>query len=794
MSTSTHDTPQVIRASLSTPRIVFLVIAAAAPLASLIGNLPIALARGNGAGTPVAFAIAGAILLCFAVGYAAMSRRIVNTGAFYTYITEGLGASAGIGSAYTALVAYLAFTFGLAISFGYFTSLVLGEAGLHVPWPVFAAIGLVLVAVLGYRSIDFSSVVLGALMIGEVAILMIFDATVLVAKGPALALPAQAWSPHLAFTPGLGVSLMVAFTCFIGFESAALYGEEARDPKRSIPIATYTAVISIAIFYLFTAWVVVGALLPDDVAARAAKENGELLFNVFTRYGGEVLTDIMGVFLCLSILATYLAIHNAASRYIFALGREWLLPPWFGAANPRSGAPSRASLTVTALTAVAMLPIALSGLDPYKAGMPVLIGFGSFGIIFLQAFAAIAIVVYLRRDRGEPAWVMAATWVGAVGLVAATLFVAVYFKLLATSDAGWVGWLPFVFPAIVLPILAFGLWSRTIRPKLIVIPADHSQPTAAPAGFTIRGGEGCRPVRREVHRHVRPRAVERAEADARGRAARSASPAGQPRRDDLGDRGGLRRASSAVSRGRMCGDASVLAARQLGRVGRDDSVQLVAADRQLAIGDLAGAVDGAERRVLDEAVPGREGDVLGERRVRRDRLGGDLDTSEPDAARADRRPGDRRILDRLAWRIGLHVGAEVEEEGRFGEIAGQRAREPVRAVERARLACRRRLRDPFHRRAADRAGQGAEIALRQRRGRPAVGEADEAQEQRQAHDEPQAEAELVQQALARPHEALVQLDVVIEVAGEEGLAVDQDEVLRVLVLLAFEQLAARHAQ
>ncbi len=499
MSVSPSEVPSATRASLSTPRIVFLVIAAAAPLASLIGNLPIALARGNGAGTPVAFAIAGGILLCFAVGYAAMSRRIVNTGAFYTYITEGLGTSAGISSAYTALVAYLAFTFGLAVSFGYFTFIVLGQAGLHVPWPVFAAIGLVLVAVLGYRSIDFSSVVLGALMIGEVAILVIFDATVIAAKGVTLALPAQAWSPHLAFTPGLGVSLMVAFTCFIGFESAALYGEEAKDPKRSIPIATYTAVISIAVFYLFTAWVVVGAVLPDDIAARAARENGELMFNVFTRYGGEVLTDIMGVLVCLSILATYLAIHNAASRYIFALGREWLLLPWFGEANPRSGAPSRASLTVTVLTLIAMVPIALSGLDPYKAGMPVLIGFGSFGIIFLQAFAAIAILFYLRRQgrqgAGEPAWVMAATWVGACGLVAATLFVAFYFNLLATSDAGWVGLLPFAFPAIVAPCLAFGLWSRTIRPKRLLSAGqlEARAPAEVPADFTVRGGDGAGP-------------------------------------------------------------------------------------------------------------------------------------------------------------------------------------------------------------------------------------------------------------------------------------------------------------
>ncbi len=474
------------RASLSTSRIVFLVIAAAAPLAAMIGNLPIALGRGNGAGTPGAFVITGVILLCFAVGYAAMSRRIVNTGAFYTYITEGLGTAAGIGSAYTAIIAYLAFTFGLADLFGYFTALALAQAGVHVAWPLYAGVGIAVVAVLGYRSVDLSSAILGALMIGEVVILAIFDCLVIAGKGVSGALPVHAMAPANVFTPGLGVSLMVAFTCFLGFESAALYGEEARDPKRSIPIATYTAVISVAIFYLLTAWVTVGALEPGDIAARANAESGELMFNVFTRFGGEALTDVMGLLVCFSMLASTLAIHNAAARYIFALGREWLLPPWFGEANPRSGAPSRASAAVSLMTAVAAIPFAASGLDPFKGGVPVLIGFGSFGVIFLQAFAAIAILAYLRRHGGEPAWVMAATWVGTLGLIGATLFVAFYFKLLATSEATAVGLLPFAFPAIVFAILGVGASTRLIRPKPVAATPDV--PSAGPdAGFVVHG-------------------------------------------------------------------------------------------------------------------------------------------------------------------------------------------------------------------------------------------------------------------------------------------------------------------
>ena len=79
------------RRTLTTRRIVFLVIAAAAPLAAMIGNVPIAILYGNGAGLPVAYLLAAVVLLCFSVGYAEMSRRVINTGAFYTYISREIG-------------------------------------------------------------------------------------------------------------------------------------------------------------------------------------------------------------------------------------------------------------------------------------------------------------------------------------------------------------------------------------------------------------------------------------------------------------------------------------------------------------------------------------------------------------------------------------------------------------------------------------------------------------------------------------------------------------------------------
>ena len=453
------------RRVLSAPRIIFMVVAAAAPLAAMIGNVPIALSRGTGVGSPGAFLFAALTLLCFAVGYAAMSRRVVSTGAFYTYVAKGLGKPLGVGAAYTAMVAYVGMTIGLATFFGYFVDLVLIQMGAPPLWPAYAALGIVAVAVLGYRSIDLSSEVLGALMIAEVAVLAVFDVSVMAVKGFD-ALPLQSFAPGTVLAPGLGVGLMVAFTSFLGFESAALYGEEAKEPTKSIPIATYTAVVLIGVFYLLTVWVSVGALGPDKAAGIAAERGGLLMFDLFTEYDGEVASAIMSVLVCTSLLASYLALHNAATRYIFALAREKLLPKVFGHFHPRRYAPSNASVAVTVLTALCVGAFALTRLDPYSAGAPVLIGFGTLGIIFLQGFAALAALVYLwRRRAGAPSWVLVASAIGAIGLIAAGLLVAGNFRLLATSEAPGVAWLPLAYPALVAGGSGFGLWLKARRPK-----------------------------------------------------------------------------------------------------------------------------------------------------------------------------------------------------------------------------------------------------------------------------------------------------------------------------------------
>jgi len=459
---------------LSTGRVVFLVIAAAAPLAAMVGNVPLALIDGNGVGLPAAYLVALIVLLCFSVGYAAMSRRVVNTGAFYTYIARALGKPAGIGSAYVAVVSYAGLTCGLIGAFGYFTRLVLLELGVDIPWYVYSALAIAIIALLGYRSADLSAKVLGTLMVAEFAVLIVFDLLVVSEHGRG-AFPVESFSGAEVFSGSIGIALMFAFTSFVGFESAALYGEETKDPERSIPRATYIAVTSVGVFYILTTWIIIGAAGGTAAPALAGEQLGNFVFNLIEDAGGEVLYDLAAVLFCTSVLASALALHNAASRYVFALGREHVLPSRLGQFHPRYRSPYVASLWVTGLAIISTVAMTVFQADPYTVFATSFIGLGTLGIIALQAAAALSVVVFFWRRPDRNIWrCVVAPLIGFLGLGAGFLLAITHYSTLTGSTNVLVDAVPaLLVVAAVAGVLAATRLRRTQPAVYAQVAASH---------------------------------------------------------------------------------------------------------------------------------------------------------------------------------------------------------------------------------------------------------------------------------------------------------------------------------
>ncbi|MEU9245339.1 APC family permease [Streptomyces sp. NPDC048385] len=457
------------RGTLGLADIVFFVVAAAAPLTVMAGVAPLAILFG-GIGAPVAYLAIGVVLCLFAAGFTAMTPYIRNAGAFYAYITRGLGRPAGLGAALLAVFSYNALQIGVFGALGFFAAGTANDLlGIDLPWWAYAFTGVAVVWFLGFRSISLGAKVLAALLIAETAILALLAGAILI-KGGANGLSLASFAPSHVFTSQMSAPLGLAVAAFTGFEATAIYREEARDPDRTVPRATYLAVGFLGLFYTFVVWVIVQAFGNDGAVGAAAKNPAEMFFTAMTHYVGAWATDLQRILIITSLLASLLAFHNAITRYGYALATEHALPASLARVHPRHGSPWIAGMAQSILAAGTVTVFAVIGAQPYNQFMLWVNTPGVIGILALQLLAACSVVAYFRRNpalRGEGRLrTLAAPGAAAVLLAAATALVCTRLNLF-TGAGPAVNWtLAALTPAVFLTGVVLAARMRRSRPDV----------------------------------------------------------------------------------------------------------------------------------------------------------------------------------------------------------------------------------------------------------------------------------------------------------------------------------------
>ncbi|BBY27485.1 APC family permease [Mycolicibacterium sediminis] len=437
--------------------IVFFVVAAAAPLTVVVALFPVIIGSGNGIGIAGAFVVVALVLTIFAVGYVAMSKHITNAGAFYAFITRGLGRPLGLGSASLAIFAYNAIQLGVIGGFGYYAAEFASKhTGVDVPWWVFSFIAMGASLFLGVRQIHAGARVLAVLLTLETAIILILNVGILVnSPTPVSDYSFEPFAPSAVFAGAIGVALMFAHASFIGFEGTAIYGEEAKDPKRTVPRATYASVIFMGVFYAVTAFLIVNAVGVGNIAGLAASEGGNLVFAVSDSVLGRVGTEAFQLLVITSLFAAILTFHNNVARYLYSLGRQGVIWSRLGTTHPTRQSPAVACYVQIGMVAVVVAIFAIFGLDPYTTLFTWWTGVGAAGIILLQTIASVAIFVFFRRSNVDkrPWNTFIAPLLGIAGLMPFLWYAVTGMDVLL----GGGGWLQFTFTAMLFASLAIGV-------------------------------------------------------------------------------------------------------------------------------------------------------------------------------------------------------------------------------------------------------------------------------------------------------------------------------------------------
>jgi amino acid transporter len=388
------------RGALSVGFIIFFVVSAASPLSVIAGGFPIGVMLGDGAGTPALVLVTLLVLLAFSVGYTAMARHVTNAGGFYAFSARGLGGLCGGAAGMLAMFAYNVLQMGLYGLFGAVVAATVGaEFGVQLPWWVYSLLAMASVAFLGYRQVDLSARLLSVLVIVEYLAILTLDLMILTSGGAhGVNLDSFRLENIFSGTPSIG--MLFCFAAFIGFEATTIYGEEAKDPERSIPFATYASVLLIGCFYGVSLWaLIIGAGAGEVVPTlQGLPDPTTFVYVMSDQYAGGWLTGVIRVLFMVSIYAGLLAFHNATARYFFAVGRDGLLHRVLGTTHRDHQSPHVGSIVQTVIAGLVVITFAVMNADPVLQLFAWFSSLATLCVMLLMAFTSAAVFAFFRRN------------------------------------------------------------------------------------------------------------------------------------------------------------------------------------------------------------------------------------------------------------------------------------------------------------------------------------------------------------------------------------------------------------
>ena len=373
--------------AIGLPGVLYFCLAGSAPISAMLFNVP-SMASQAGAATPLAFLLSGIGLMLLGVAIVYLSRRLTSAGGFYTWVRHSLGKGTAFQAGWLMLGGYALFEAALLAAFGSYTNSSFSTY-LHIAlpggWVTFALIAAAIIFLLSYFDVKWSVYAMVPFLLLEVGVLVVLDIAITVHTGVGhdlihtfttaganpsggdhvISSAVAGANDKLTAAPGgvlgIGVAMALGVQTWIGFEGGAVYGEEARNPRRAVPIAIFSVVAILTVLYTWTAY----SATIGYGWMNAVSQLGNLAGNPTPYYPladfyapGGVLKALMIVAISTSSLACGLAFHNGMVRYFYAMGREGILPKVFGRTHPKYRSPHIATIAQSLFSALLMIGFA----------------------------------------------------------------------------------------------------------------------------------------------------------------------------------------------------------------------------------------------------------------------------------------------------------------------------------------------------------------------------------------------------------------------------------------------------
>ncbi|MFF4716995.1 amino acid permease [Streptomyces eurythermus] len=413
----------------------------------------------------VSFVLAALTCVFTAFSFAELGGAIPVSGSSYSFAYAGLGESTAFLVGWCLLLEYGVSISAVAVGWSqYVNELLHSLTGLQLPAALSAGPGdggvinlpavivIAMASALLVRGVRESARATAAMAAVKLAILLAFCAIGYSAFKDGNLTP---FSP--AGLGGIGAGTTAAFFSYIGFDAITTAGEEAKNPRRHIPVAIMVCMGIVTLLYCAVALAAIGAIGGDQVAGRPAA----LSYVVNEVTGSAVGGGVIAFGAVVAIASVVLAVMYGQTRILMSMSRDGLIPRVFEKVSPKTSTPVAGTLIVAVVFA---LPAAFASLDA-------VMNLCTIGTLAIMAVVNVTVLALRRREPGLDRSFR-------VPLYPVAPLLGIGFCLYLMWETGWRTWIQFaVFLAAGLAV--YGLYGRRHSTLAAAAPAAGVTPAGA---------------------------------------------------------------------------------------------------------------------------------------------------------------------------------------------------------------------------------------------------------------------------------------------------------------------------
>ncbi|MFO0727977.1 MAG: amino acid permease [Myxococcota bacterium] len=431
---------------------------------------------GAGPAIILSFLLTGGVCALTALCYAELAAMIPISGSAYTYAFATLGELVAWIIGWDLLIEYAAGNVAVAISWsGYFQAFLDSAFGVHLPaWlvngyrtatpeiasaaphlcgmPVLVNLPAVLIVlaltwllVIGVKeSSRFNTLMVGV----KLVILAFFVVLGIYFFDLGNWFPAGAPSNWEAFAPngmrGIATGAAIVFFAYIGFDAVSTAGEEAKQPKRDLPIGILGSLAVCTIIYMVVAGVLTG------MTSYTRLNNAEPLATALSEKGLGWASAIVAFGSVVAHTAVLLVFQLGQPRIFYSMARDGLLPPIFTKVHPKYGTPHLTTIATGLLVA---------GLSAFFA-IDEIVDLTNIGTLFAFVLVSAGVMILRVRDPSrERPFRTPAVWVVGPLAILSCLYLMYYLP-----GVTWVRFFVWLLIGLVF-YLALVVWNAELQAK-----------------------------------------------------------------------------------------------------------------------------------------------------------------------------------------------------------------------------------------------------------------------------------------------------------------------------------------